>query len=314
MERDPDGQIKCEVKGHLLLIGHRPAEKRNGFTPKIFAELAAAYTRLESTHELRCGVLYAEGDHFTAGLDMPKIAPLRKAGQPLIPPSEVDPFNLREPIRTKPLVIALKGICFTVAIELMLAADIAIAAENCRFSQLEVKRGIMAGCGATFRMAERAGWGNAMKILLTGDEFDAQEALRCNFVQEVVPVGEEIEARRRVGRKDCAPGAARGAGDDAERADRLERGLAGFLRAHGGDAAAPVQHRGCEGGCAVVHREARSAVPGPLSPVLPGAAQASARGHDIAPVSTGARFSMRTEKPVKTGMALIGSRIASEVS
>ena len=130
MERDPDGQIKCEVQGHLLLIGIDRPEKRNGFTPKIFAELAAAYTRLESTHELRCGVLYAEGDHFTAGLDMPKIAPLRKAGQPLIPPSDVDPFNLREPIRTKPLVIALKGICFTVAIELMLAADIAIAARE----------------------------------------------------------------------------------------------------------------------------------------------------------------------------------------
>jgi len=192
MQRDSDGQIKCEVKGHLLLIGIDRPEKRNGFTPKIFAELAAAYTRLESTHELRCGVLYAEGDHFTAGLDMPKIAPLRQAGKPLIPVHEVDPFNLREPIRTKPMVIALKGICFTVAIELMLAADIAIAAENCRFSQLEVKRGIMPGCGATFRMAECAGWGNAMKILLTGDEFSAHEALRCNFVQEVVPVGQEL--------------------------------------------------------------------------------------------------------------------------
>jgi enoyl-CoA hydratase/carnithine racemase len=123
---------------------------------------------------------------------MPKIAPLRKAGKPLVPVGEVDPFNLREPLRTKPMIVALKGICFTVAIELMLAADIAIAAENCRFSQLEVKRGIMAGCGATFRMAERAGWGNAMQILLTGDEFGAREALRFNFVQEVVPVGQEL--------------------------------------------------------------------------------------------------------------------------
>lgn len=192
IERDPDGRIQSEVRGHLLLIGIDRPEKRNGFTPKLFAELAAAYTRLEETAELRCGVLYAEGDHFTAGLDMPKIAPLRKEGRPLIPASEVDPFNLREPIRTKPMVIALKGICFTVAIELMLAADIAIAADNCRFSQLEVKRGIMAGCGATFRMAERAGWGNAMKILLTGDEFSAHEALRCNFVQEVVPAGYEL--------------------------------------------------------------------------------------------------------------------------
>src|SRR5271168_244172 len=190
--RDPDGEVKTETRGHVLLIGIDRPEKRNGFTPKMFAELARACTLLERTHELRCAVLYAEGDHFTAGLDMPKIAPLRLAGRPLYPPEEVDPFNLRAPFRTKPLVIALKGICFTVAVELMLASDIAIAADSCRFSQLEVKRGIMAGCGATFRMVERAGWGNAMKLLLTGDEFTAAEALRCNFVQEVVPAGEEI--------------------------------------------------------------------------------------------------------------------------
>jgi len=191
--RDPDGEVKTEARGHVLLIGVDRPEKRNGFTPKMFAELAQACTMLERTHDLRCAVLYAEGDHFTAGLDMPKIAPLRQAGTPLYPPEEVDPFNLRAPFRTKPLVIALKGICFTVAVELMLASDIAIAAESCRFSQLEVKRGIMAGCGATFRMVERAGWGNAMKLLLTGDEFTAAEALKCNFVQEVVPTGEELK-------------------------------------------------------------------------------------------------------------------------
>jgi len=191
-ERDPDGRIKLEQRGHLLLIGIDRPEKRNGFTPKMFSELAAAYTRLEEDPELRVGVLHAEGEHFTAGLDMPKCAPLRKEGRPYIPPTEVDPFGLREPIRSKPIVVALKGISFTVAIELMLAADIAIAADNCRFSQIEVKRGIMAGCGATFRFVERAGWGNAMKLLLTGDEFDAAEAYRLNFVQEVVPAGQEL--------------------------------------------------------------------------------------------------------------------------
>jgi enoyl-CoA hydratase/carnithine racemase len=192
MTRDPDGQIKVERRGRLLLMAIDRREKLNGFTPKIFTELAAAYSQLEESPDLWCGVLYAEGDHFSAGLDMPKIAPLRRAGQPLYPPDRVDPFNLREPFRTKPLLVALKGICFTVAIELMLAADIAIAADNCRFSQLEVKRGIMPGCGATFRMADRAGWGNAMKVLLTGEEFTAADALRYNFVQEVVPLGAEL--------------------------------------------------------------------------------------------------------------------------
>ncbi len=202
-DRDPHGQVRTEQRGHLLLIGIDRPEKRNGFTPKMFNELAAAYSLLENTHDLRCGVLYAEGDHFTAGLDMPTIVPLRREGKPLLPTSEVDPFNLRPPLRTKPVVAAMQGICFTVAIELMLAAEIVIAADNCRFSQLEVKRGIMAGCGATFRMPERAGWGNAMKYLLTGDEFNAQEALRMNFVTEVVPVGQQLQRATELAERIC---------------------------------------------------------------------------------------------------------------
>jgi enoyl-CoA hydratase/carnithine racemase len=67
-----------------------------------------------------------------------------------------------------------------------------VAADNCRFSQLEVKRGIMATGGSTLRMAERAGMGNALLHLLTGDEFDSAEALRLNFVQRVVPAGTQL--------------------------------------------------------------------------------------------------------------------------
>jgi enoyl-CoA hydratase len=191
--RDPDGRIVTERRGSILMVGIDRPEKRNGFTPKMFRELAAAYTTLESSPDLFVGLVHAFGDHFTAGLDMPKIAPLRREGRPLYPTSDADPFNLREPYRRKPTVIALKGICFTVAVELMLASDVAVAADNCRFSQLEVKRGIMPGCGASIRMVQRAGWGNAMKVLLTGEEFTAQEALRLNFVQEVVPAGTELD-------------------------------------------------------------------------------------------------------------------------
>lgn len=206
-QRDPDGQIRTEQRGHILLIIIDRPEKYNGFTPKMLAELAKAYSRLERERELRVGVLCAEGKHFTAGLDLPKMAPLRAEGRPLFPPGEVDPVNLRAPLRTKPLIAAMKGISFTVAVELMLAADIVIAADDCRFTQMEVKRGIMPGAGATFRMVERAGWGNAMKVLLTGDEFTAQEALQYNFVQEVVPLGKELDRALELAQKiaDQAP-------------------------------------------------------------------------------------------------------------
>src|SRR5439155_26006662 len=100
-ERDPDGQIRVEQRGHLLLICIDRPEKRNGFTPKMFDELARAYTRLEETPDIFCGLLYAAGDHFTAGLDMPKIAPLRREGKSLTPAGEIDPFDLLEPLRKK---------------------------------------------------------------------------------------------------------------------------------------------------------------------------------------------------------------------
>ncbi|MEZ5644891.1 MAG: crotonase/enoyl-CoA hydratase family protein [Burkholderiaceae bacterium] len=192
---DP-GRITSAVRGAVLLIGiDRPA-KRNGFTPAMMRALAEAYTRLDDDPGLRVGVLHAHGDHFTAGLDLPSFAPLMQRGESPIPHGLVDPLNLGDAgwrRRSKPMLAAVKGITFTLGIELMLAADIVVAADDCRFSQLEVARGIMATGGATLRMAERAGSGNALLHLLTGDVFDSSEALRLNFVQRVVPAGRELE-------------------------------------------------------------------------------------------------------------------------
>ena len=197
----PEGSIATERRGELLLIGiNRPA-KRNGFTPAMFHQLAEAYTLLDDDPQLRVGVLHAFGAHFTAGLDLPAIAELMRKGEKAYPFGLVEPTDLGTPgyrRRTKPLVAAVKGITFTLGIELMLAADIVVAAEDCRFSQLEVQRGIMATGGATLRMAQRAGLGNAMLHLLTGDEFGAAEALRLNFVQKVVPAGTQLQEALRI--------------------------------------------------------------------------------------------------------------------
>jgi enoyl-CoA hydratase len=201
IEAPAEGTITTERRGPLLLIGiNRPA-KYNGFTPRMFRELGEAYTLLDDDEALRVGVLHAFGAHFTAGLDLPAIAPLMQRGEKAIPLGMVEPADLGTPgyrRRTKPMVAAVKGITYTVGIELMLAADVVVAADNCRFSQLEVKRGIMATGGATLRMAERAGLGNAMLHLLTGDEFGSSEALRLNFVQKVMPAGQELDEAVRI--------------------------------------------------------------------------------------------------------------------
>ena len=195
-EAHPDGAIRLEADGPLRLVCiDRPA-KLNGFTPKMLRELAHALTDVERDADARVTLLHAAGKHFTAGLDLPKVSSAWDRGEEVYPRDALDLWNLRPPYRTKPVVVAVKGICFTVGVELMLSADTVVAADDCRFSQLEVKRGIMAAGGATIRMVERAGWGNAMRYLLTGDEFDAETALRLGFVQEVVPSGEELARAR----------------------------------------------------------------------------------------------------------------------
>jgi enoyl-CoA hydratase len=190
-ERDPtDGRILRRKVGAILVITiDRPA-KLNGFSAVMLDELSEAFTELENDPAMRCGVVCATGKNFTAGLELSKLSGRLAEGRSLFPVDKIDPVNLQM-LRTKPVVAAVQGICFTIGIELMLAADIVVAASDCRFAQLEVKRGIMAGAGATIRMAERAGLGNALRFLLTGDEFSAETALRLGFVQEVVPPGEE---------------------------------------------------------------------------------------------------------------------------
>lgn len=188
---DGEGRIGTELKGGVFLIGiDRPA-KLNGFTPQMLRGMAQAYTTYEHEAAARCAVVHAEGKHFTAGLDLPKVAPHLGSDSLMVEDDEIDPFDLRAPFRSKPVVFAVHGICFTLGIEMMLAADIVIAASDTRFSQLEVKRGLMPTGGATIRMVERAGWGNAMRYLLTGDEFDAETAFRLGFVQEVVAPGQQ---------------------------------------------------------------------------------------------------------------------------
>src|SRR5258706_12414626 len=186
-----EGRITIELRGALFLIGiDRPA-KLNGFTPVMLRAMAQAYTRYEHEPEARCAVVFAEGGNFTAGLDLPKVAPYLGGNSLLVKEGEIDPFESRAPFRSKPGVFAVHGICFTLGIEMMLAADIVVAAANTRFAQLEVKRGLVPTGGATIRMVERAGWGNAMRYLLSGDEFDAQTALRLGFIQEIVEPGRQ---------------------------------------------------------------------------------------------------------------------------
>ena len=194
-----EGVVRHERHDHILKIIIDNPAKRNAFDPAMMAQLSEAMTLLDRDDDLWVGVLCAVGDHFTAGLDMPKFfGPTARPGPPR-PEGAVDPFGMTRQCR-KPVVTAVQGITFTVGIEMALAGDIVIAADDCRFCQMEAKRGIAPLGGAHFRFISRAGWGDAMYHLMLCDEFGAAEAHRIGLVQEVVPAGQQIERAMAVAR------------------------------------------------------------------------------------------------------------------
>lgn len=184
------GRVRQERHGHILKIVIDNPGKMNAFGPEMMEELSAALTMLDRDDDLWVGVLCAEGKHFTAGLDMPKFFGPTAVKMDR-PAGNIDPFGLENRCR-KPIVTAIQGVCFTIGIEIMLAGDIVVSADDVRLCQMESKRGIAPLGGAHFRYLTRAGWGNAMYHLFLCDEFNAAEAYRCGFVQEVVPVGQQV--------------------------------------------------------------------------------------------------------------------------
>jgi enoyl-CoA hydratase len=207
-ERHAHGHVTTEVvDDRILVMTVDRVEKKNAFTPKISAELAAAYTRLDDDADLFVGVLNFAGDHTTAGLEMPLFFGADRDSTRQSD-DEVDPFGLRRRLR-KPLVTAIQGITFTVGIEIALAGDIVVAAADARLCQLEPKRGLAPLGGATIRYVQRAGWGNAMYHLLRADEFDAAEAYRIGLVQEVVEPGSQRDRALELAREllRCSPSA-----------------------------------------------------------------------------------------------------------
>ena len=126
---DNEGSVTTEIKDHILLIGLNRPEKYNGYTPTMASQLVDAITLLDEDDELWVGVLFGYGDHFTAGLDLPKWTQrMSENNRSHTSASErVDPMALGRACK-KPIVTAVQGITYTFGIELALAGDIIIAA------------------------------------------------------------------------------------------------------------------------------------------------------------------------------------------
>jgi enoyl-CoA hydratase len=185
--------VNYERQGKLALIQLDRPEKSNAIDPATFEALGKAYHRADVDDAVVVAVLHAAGPDFSVGLDPEGFLPkLKKRTFSLDGAGMINPLGTTTQL-SKPLVVAVQGTVGAIANELLLAADIRVAADDAQFTQNEVARCTTQTGGGSVRMPLEVGWANAMRWILTGESWDAQEALRVGLVQEVVPAGKQLD-------------------------------------------------------------------------------------------------------------------------
>lgn len=182
----PTTKVTIERRRQIVLIGINRPYIQNRIDPETFAGLAKAYYDYDHDSSLRAAVLFGHGENFSRGIDVDGFKALAATGKPLIGPTgTIDPLAKRKPGLTKPLIVVTHGDTWNMAHELHLVADIRVAATNTRFGQDENTHGRFPGGGSTIRFPREVGWANAMRYILTGDHWSAEEAYRMGEVQEI---------------------------------------------------------------------------------------------------------------------------------
>jgi enoyl-CoA hydratase len=173
---------------HVALVTIDNQPKRNAMSRAMMAELAAVWDGLE-TSDCRAIVLTGAGDKaFNAGADVSGDLSASEETARM-----VNRALLKTSSYPKPIIAAVNGVCAGGGVELMLATDIRISAPHARYGLPEVKWAIYPFGGATAKLVQQIGYVHAMKLLLTAQMIDADEALRIGLVNEIAPADRLLE-------------------------------------------------------------------------------------------------------------------------
>jgi enoyl-CoA hydratase len=184
----PSATITVERRGEIVLVGLNRPFIQNRLDPPTRARLAEVLYQYEHDPTLRAAVLFGHGEHFSRGIDVDASQAGIVSGQRAQPrPDAIELTGTSGRHLTKPVVVVAHGDTWNLGHELYLASDIRVAAANTRFGQDENTHGRFPGGGATVRFVREAGWGNAMRYMLTGDHWSADESLRMGVTQLVAP-------------------------------------------------------------------------------------------------------------------------------
>ncbi|QXJ25633.1 enoyl-CoA hydratase/isomerase family protein [Actinomadura graeca] len=200
--------ILYEVDDAVATITLNRPEVMNALSFDLERELHDALRRAGADPDVRAIVLTGAGRAFCSGYDMSAATGQNQSGPASRYPSDViadwyernyeELDHLREIWSlSKPVIAAVNGWCMGGGFWYSLACDITIASTDAVFAQPEVRM----TSSSIFLFAALCGWKSANRYALTGDHFDAAEALRIGVVNEVVEPGELLAAARRLGRR-----------------------------------------------------------------------------------------------------------------
>jgi len=182
-----DNLLLAVTDGVATLTVNRP-DKLNALNDQVVSQLHEAARRLRENDAVRGVILTGAGPKaFVAGADIGDLAKqgvLQGRQRSLGGQAMLRAFEAMG----KPVLAAVNGYCLGGGCELAMACHVRIASENAKFGQPEVKLGITPGYGGTQRLPRIVGRGNALYLLLTGEQITAQEALRIGLVSRVVPL------------------------------------------------------------------------------------------------------------------------------
>lgn len=182
--------VRRERRGQVLVISIDRPEAHNAINLALVGALQAAIDELETTSEIRVGVLTGAGKGFCSGMDLRAFA----AGEPVWTGTE-NAGGLRELVArhlSKPLVASIEGFAVAGGLELALLCDLIVCGGSAKLGLPEVKRGLVAKAGGLRRLPRRVGIGNAARMALTGELISGAAGKEIGLVDELTADGEAL--------------------------------------------------------------------------------------------------------------------------
>ncbi len=178
--------VRTEDRGAVRHVVMNRPEKRNALNDELVMGLGETFEAAAADDSVRVVVLRGEGAMFSSGMDLSGLkalsenpATLRAFRRPLL-----QVYNLLEEM-TKPTIAQIHGACLGGAMELALAADLRVMAEDAMAGIMEVRVGLIPDLGGCSRLPAVVGVGRAKELILTGRPIDAEEAHRIGFANRI---------------------------------------------------------------------------------------------------------------------------------